>query len=57
MSTGVQPNANIQTISFRRPTNKPAESTAKPKNRHGGLLQDQLRRCVLVLLMGSVTNA
>ncbi|KAI0673573.1 glycosyltransferase family 22 protein [Trametes maxima] len=45
MSTGVQPNANIQTISFRRPTtNKPAESTAKPKNRHGGLLQDQLRR-------------
>ncbi|CDO73179.1 Glycosyltransferase Family 22 protein [Trametes cinnabarina] len=45
MSTGVQPNANIQTISFRRPTNKPAaESIAKPKNRHGGLLQDQLRR-------------
>ncbi|KAI0639843.1 glycosyltransferase family 22 protein [Trametes polyzona] len=44
MSTGVQPNANIQTISFRRPTNKPAEGTAKPKNRHGGLLQDQLRR-------------
>ncbi|KAH9858242.1 glycosyltransferase family 22 protein [Lenzites betulinus] len=44
MSTGFQPNANIQTISFRRPTNKPAESTPKPKNRHGGLLQDQLRR-------------
>ncbi|KAI8981227.1 glycosyltransferase family 22 protein [Trametes punicea] len=44
MSTGVQPNANIQTISFRRPTNKPAGSTTKPKNRHGGLLQDQLRR-------------
>ncbi|KAH9897963.1 glycosyltransferase family 22 protein [Cubamyces lactineus] len=44
MSTGVQPNANIQTISFRRPTNKPVESSAKPKNRHGGLLQDQLRR-------------
>ncbi|KAI0375445.1 glycosyltransferase family 22 protein [Pilatotrama ljubarskyi] len=44
MSTGVQPNANFQTISFRRPTTKPAETTAKPKNRHGGLLQDQLRR-------------
>ncbi|KAI0756565.1 asparagine-linked glycosylation 9 protein isoform a [Daedaleopsis nitida] len=45
MSTAVQANPNIQTITFRRPTNKAATaSPAKPKNRHGGLLQDQLRR-------------
>ncbi|KAL1951264.1 hypothetical protein VTO73DRAFT_413 [Trametes versicolor] len=44
MSTGYQGNPNVQTISFRRPTNKPAETSVKPKNRHGGLLQDQLRR-------------
>ncbi|PCH34041.1 glycosyltransferase family 22 protein [Wolfiporia cocos MD-104 SS10] len=38
--------ANVQTIRFRRPTNqeqKPVQTT-KPKNRHGGILQDQLRR-------------
>ena len=47
MSTAVQPNPSVQTISFRRPTNQTASTPAKPvKNRHGGLLQDQLRRCV-----------
>ncbi|CAL1694092.1 unnamed protein product [Somion occarium] len=34
--------SNIQTIRFRRPEKK--EPTVKPKNRHGGILQDQLRR-------------
>ncbi|KAI0718861.1 glycosyltransferase family 22 protein [Cerioporus squamosus] len=46
MSTAVQlqANPNVQTISFRRPTSQTASSPAKPKNRHAGLLQDQLRR-------------
>ncbi|EJF67085.1 asparagine-linked glycosylation 9 protein isoform a [Dichomitus squalens LYAD-421 SS1] len=45
MSTGVQLGPNVQTISFRKPTNQAASSpSTKPKNRHGGLLQDQLRR-------------
>ncbi|KAI0715109.1 glycosyltransferase family 22 protein [Earliella scabrosa] len=44
MSTGVQPNANIQTLSFRRPASQATSSPAKPKNRHTGLLQDQIRR-------------
>lgn len=37
--------SNVQTLRFRGPTNKPAPVTdVKPKNRHGGILQDQLRR-------------
>ncbi|KAI1793985.1 asparagine-linked glycosylation 9 protein isoform a [Ganoderma leucocontextum] len=45
MSTGVQLNPNVQTLTFRRPASQATTSTStKPKNRHGGLLQDQLRR-------------
>lgn len=39
--------ANVQTIRFRRPEKKDSTPAAKPKNRHGGILQDQLRRSVL----------
>ncbi|KAK7686746.1 hypothetical protein QCA50_010346 [Cerrena zonata] len=36
--------ANYQTIRFRRPEKKDAPTPTKPKNRHSGILQDQLRR-------------
>ncbi|OBZ68503.1 Alpha-1,2-mannosyltransferase ALG9 [Grifola frondosa] len=38
--------SNIQTLRFRRPEKKQAAAAepVKPKNRHGGILQDQLRR-------------
>ncbi|KAI0962404.1 hypothetical protein AcV7_001253 [Taiwanofungus camphoratus] len=38
--------SNIQTIRFRGPESKPAQPavSVKPKNRHAGILQDQLRR-------------
>ncbi|RPD65012.1 glycosyltransferase family 22 protein [Lentinus tigrinus ALCF2SS1-6] len=44
MSTGIQANPNVQTISFRRPTSQTTTPSPARKNRHGGLLQDQLRR-------------
>ncbi|PIL31538.1 hypothetical protein GSI_06240 [Ganoderma sinense ZZ0214-1] len=45
MSTAVQLNPNVQTLTFRKPPSQAATSNStKPKNRHGGLLQDQLRR-------------
>jgi alpha-1,2-mannosyltransferase len=45
------PLPGTQTLRFRRPTNQPSESTSSApssavtrKNRHAGILQDQLRR-------------
>ncbi|KAI0078866.1 glycosyltransferase family 22 protein [Panus rudis PR-1116 ss-1] len=35
--------SNVQTIRFRKPQ-KPDAAPTKPKNRHSGILQDQLRR-------------
>jgi alpha-1,2-mannosyltransferase len=40
-------NPNVQTLRFRRPTNNEETKTAeekKPKLRHAGILQDQIRR-------------
>ena len=48
MAAPLQP--GVQTIRFRKPQGQEKDTfTPKPFNRHTGLLQDQLRRCVGML--------
>ena len=51
MSTAVGPLPGTQTIRFRRPQTQQPNPVMERKNRHAGILQDQLRRCVHSLLL------